>query len=261
MRICNLLFLFFLVFLHNSFANTSDNNKPESTIESNENGKFSFNQPTYFIFGLHDLKLQFSLKYKLTKSTPIYLGYSQAMFWSIYNESRPFKDINHMPEFFYRFLDEKDNSLKTLDMGYMHVSNGKGGIESRSLNKIFLRSNYLTTYNSHNLDFNLMVFSIYSVADTNKDIVDHMGYWDFKMVISDLIVYDNQRLDLEVRLFAGSKITDLSKGASQLGLIYHFASSYMNPAIYLQRFEGFAENLLEYNQRHSEYRLGLLLSY
>lgn len=265
MKSCNLFFLFFFIFIHNSFPSTGDNNnnnnKPESAPGTIVDRKISFNQPTYFIFGLNDLKLQLSLKSKMTKSTPLYWGFTQAMFWSIYNESRPIKDINHMPEVFYRFLDEKDNSLKTFEMGYMHVSNGKAGIESRSMDRVFLRSNYLSTYNSRNIDFNLMVFSIYSFADTNKDIVDHMGYWDLRIVIFDLIAHDNQSLDLELKLFAGSQITDLNKGGSQVGLIYHLASSSMNPALYLQRFEGFSENLLEYNQRHSEYRLGLLLSY
>ncbi|MBF0362353.1 MAG: phospholipase A [Oligoflexia bacterium] len=242
----------------------SDDNmdkKNESIVGLIMSEKFSLYQPNYFIIGLNDLKMQFSFKYRFARAIPLYLGFSQLMFWSIYDKSKPFKEINYLPEAFYRFLDKKNNTFKTLDMGYLHLSNGKKGIESKSVDRVYLRANYISKLNRHNLDFNLMTYYSYNIEETNKDIVEHIGYWDLKISVSNLIVYENQNLDLELRLFAGSKLIDLNNGAYQIGLIYNFASSNMNPAIYLQIFQGYAENLLDYNQRHKEYRLGLVLSY
>jgi phospholipase A1 len=251
------LFIFYISLV---WANDKPN-KVESLVGLNAYENFSLYQSNYFIFGRHDLKLQFSFKYRLAKSVPLYLGFTQKMFWYVYDRSKPFKDINYVPETFYRVLDKNTDAFKALDIGHMHTSNGKKELESRSLDRVYLRANYLTRFDRHNLDFTLMIFKIYNTENTNRNIEDHMGYWEFKMALTDLIVHKTQNIDLEVRLFAGKKITNLSQGASQIGLIYNIASVNMNPAIYLQRYVGYAENLLEYNQRHSEYRLGLLLSY
>jgi outer membrane phospholipase A len=235
--------------------------KVESLVGLNDYENFSLYQSNYFIFGKHDLAMQFSFKYRLARSVPFYLGFTQKMFWSIYEDSKPFKDINYIPETFYRILDKNTEAFKALDLGYMHLSNGKKEFESRSLDRVFVRANYFTRFDRHNLDFNLMVFKIFNNDNSNQDIERYLGYWDLKMALTNLIIYNTESMDFEIRLFAGSKITDLSKGASQIGLIYNFASLNMNPAIYLQRYNGYAQNLVEYSQFHSEYRLGFLLSY
>jgi phospholipase A1 len=91
----------------------------------NQNEKFTTYMPTYFIFGKHDLKLQFSFKYRLANSIPLYFGYGQLMFWNIYEKSMAFREINYIPEVFYRFLDQKDTIIKSIDVGHIHNSNGK----------------------------------------------------------------------------------------------------------------------------------------
>ncbi|MDO9184312.1 MAG: phospholipase A [Bacteriovorax sp.] len=235
--------------------------KNENIYGSKENEKLSLYQPTYFIFGLNDLKLQFSFKYRLAKSIPLYFGLTQTMFWNIYEESKPFHDINYFPEVFYRLIDKENDAFKTLDMGYLHSSNGKKGDESRSADRIFIRTNYLTKFGRHDLDFNLMLFTIYNLDNTNLDLLDHIGFWDLKIGITKIIVHQKQSLDLELRFFAGSKVIDFKNGAYQVGLIYNLASANINPAIYLQRYEGYAEHLLDYKKRHSETRFGFLFSY
>jgi outer membrane phospholipase A len=236
-------------------------NKKIESIAGTFNDKFSLYNPTYFIFGRNDLKLQFSFKYRLAKSVPVYFGFTQTMFWNIYDGSKPFKDINYMPEIFYRLFDEKSDAFRTLDFGYLHTSNGRKDADSRSLDRVFARGIYITKMNRHHLIFNLMVFNIYNEDPTNKDITKRMGYWDLKATVTRIFVHENQSMDLELRAFAGSQLYDINKGAIQTGLIYNFGSENINPAIYFQTFHGYAENLLDYNKSHSEYRLGFLLSY
>lgn len=260
-KIIKYIFLF-LIFTPAAFAGDYVSEiKNDTLYGTRANEKFSIYQPTYFIFGKDDLKLQFSFKYKLAKSIPLYFGLTQTMFWNIYDGSKPFKDINYFPETFYRFFDKKDNAFKTLDVGYMHSSNGKKDSDSRSVDRVFLRTNYLTHFKRHDLDFNLMLFNLYNPDPTNADIRDHLGFWDLKLSVTKLLIHEMQSLDLELRLFAGSKVFKLNQGAYQVGLNYNLGSANLNPSLYLQRYEGFAEHLLHYKQRHSEYRLGFLFAY
>src|SRR5690606_25866467 len=60
--------------------------------------RFSYHEPSYLVFGDDDLKLQYSFKYRLSRKLDLYLSYTQLMFWAIYDESKPFSDINYRPE-------------------------------------------------------------------------------------------------------------------------------------------------------------------
>ncbi len=228
---------------------------------SNNFDKMTIYEPTYFIFGEDDLKIQISFKYRLLRSLPLYFGFTQKMFWNIYTTSQPFYDINYSPEFFYRFLDKKQYEFRTLDLGVMHFSNGKDDLSSRSLNKVFVRTSYLTQIQEQKLDVTLAVFQILNSQRENPDIRRYMGYWDVTTTFLEVISSTNQSIDLEISLFAGSKVIDFKKGAYQLGVIYNFSLSNINPALYLQYYEGYLENLLDYDRKHSQLRLGFLLSY
>lgn len=234
--------------------------KLDSIFGANPNENFSFYKPTYFIFGPNDLKLQFSFKYRIAKSFPIYFAYTQQMFWNIYDGSKPFRDINYNPEFFYRLFEHADNSLRTIDIGYLHSSNGKKDQDSRSFDRFFLRGNYLTKLDRHYMEFNLMLYKIFN-DNENKLATRNYGYWDLTLAFLDLIVHEKQSLDLELRAFAGTRGYDFNKGGQQVGLIYNTGSDNFNPSIYLQRYSGYGETLLDFNQKKTEYRLGLMLSY
>lgn len=225
------------------------------------NEKFSFHKPSYAVFSDRDLKLQFSFKYRLAPSIPFYLAYTQLFFWKIYDESKPFAEVNYNPELFYRLYEKSEGSFKNLDMGWMHLSNGKDKLDTRSLDKIFLRSTYLTKFKRHNLDFNLTVYEIYNEDETNEDIVNHLGYWELNTFMSNLIRAESGQLGFEGRLYAGSKVFDLDQGGYQLGFIFFLNSSNFNPSIYLQRFEGYGESLQSYNKKRALWRLGLNLTF
>jgi phospholipase A1 len=222
---------------------------------------FSYHRPTYFIFGKDDLKLQFSGKYRLAKSINLYFAYTQTMFWNIYDDSKPFRDTSYGPEVFYRLVDKENNFLTALDVGYLHLSNGKGGTDSRSLDRIFVRANAMTKWRRHFIGAALQIQQIYNEDKTNADIDDYMGYWDLTLFFTNIINNEKQSLDLEVRFFAGKKGYNLDKGGRQIGLIYDFNSDNFNPSIYLQYYGGYAETLLEYNKKVENYRLGLMLSF
>jgi len=261
-----IFFLFLLLFHVTSIEQIQaqdkiSNQTVQSVLGNPQSQKFSLHNPNYFIAGDDDLKLQFSFKYRLSRRIPFYFAYSQLMLWDIYNESKPIKDVNFKPEIFYRLLSSESDTLKTLDMGIFHNSNGKLGFESRSLNRIFFRANYFTNYKKHDIDANLMIFKTYSKDDFNSDIVKYSGYWELLIYFSNLITNEEQSLNLEFKINAGEEVFDFHNGSYQVGLIYNFHSPSFNPSIYLQYFEGYNESLISYNQKSSEYRLGLLLTF
>lgn len=220
-----------------------------------------YHRPTYLIFGKDDLKLQFSFKYRIAKNLNLYFAHTQTMFWNIYDESKPFYDISFNPELFYRVIDNRYDFFRSVDMGYMHLSNGKGGNDSRSMDRVFLRSNILTEYKEHLIGANIMLYKLYNFDRGNKDIQKYMGYWDVTFFISNILKHEKQSLDLELRLFSGSKILKPSQGAYQVGLIYDFNSDNFNPMIYLQYYKGYVENVLSYYKKTEQLRLGLLLTF
>jgi phospholipase A1 len=221
--------------------------------------KFSLYRPSYFIFGKENLKMQFSGKYRVAKSYNLYLGYTQTMFWNIYDNSAPFDDINYSPEIFYRLVEGDDKFIRSVDLGFQHKSNGEDGDRSRSMNSLFLKTNFASKINRHSILGELKLQNIYNKAESNKNIVRHMGYWELKLIFTHLLVHNTQRLDIEYLFFAGKSVVDFGKGGRELGLVYRLGSENFNPAFYLQYYSGYAETLLHYDQKISQVRLGLLL--
>lgn len=238
-------------------------NRPEvqGVFLTNAAEKFSFHQPTYFIGGKDDLKLQFSFKYRMARKVPLYFAYSQLMFWDFYDDSSPFRDSNYRPELFYRFLEHESSFVSSLDAGYMHLSNGRDEADSRSLERIFLRSNMLFKFAERQLGFIFTGQYLFDEDKTNKDIVNYIGNWEAIIYLSKLFSFESSYTDLEIRTYAGSSVYNIDQGAVQVGLIHRFVTDEFNPAIYLQYFEGYAEDLLFYNRKRSRIRLGLMLSF
>ena len=226
----------------------------------NKNQKFSYHSTNYFVFGDDDLKIQLGFKYRLARTFSFYVAYSQLMFWDIYDESKPFEDVNYKPELFYRFLEGGSKVFQSIDVGYLHTSNGQSGETSRSLDRLMVRSNFASKINRHSITGTFMLYGIYNEDVTNEDIVNHLGYWEANVFLTDIIRIQEQQIDFELKTYAGSEVVNFDQGAYQLGLIYRVGSDNFNPAIYLQRFEGYSENLLNYNKRSTEWRLGLMLT-
>ena len=253
----------FTIFLSDSaFASIDKIEQETKSVFGNiANNKFTYHEPTYFIFGKNDLKLQFSGKYRLAKTFDLYFGYTQTMFWSIYTTSQTFTDINYNPEIFYRLVDNKFKFLQSLDFGFMHSSNGKDGPASRSVNRIYARANLATKQGRHSIIGDFKFYNIVSHEENNADIRKYLGYWDFTVAFTHLIVHNGERLDFEIRTFAGDKILNINRGGKSFGFIYHLESERFNPQFYVQYYTGYAENLLNYNKTSDQFRAGLLLSY
>lgn len=235
------------------------NNEIESPYGLSSKSKFSFYNPTYMILSDEDIKAQLSGKYRFAKSHNIYMAYTQLMFWNIYEESKPFKDIIFNPEAFYRLIEKEFLTIQSVDFGYSHHSNGKDLLQSRSLDKIYLKINSQTMIYKRNILTELQLYYIRNMDDNNYDIREHLGFWDIHFYIKDIFQHHQKKIDFEFKIFAGNKIINFDKGARVIGLIYQSGSLNFNPSIYLQYYSGYTESLLGYQDRVDNIRIGLIL--
>jgi outer membrane phospholipase A len=62
------------------------------------------------------------------------------MFWDVGAESSPFRNIDYLPELFYLAppVVLKDGLAVSGQIGVRHRSNGRAGLQSRSLNSIYV---------------------------------------------------------------------------------------------------------------------------
>ena len=255
-------FIALLLILHPFFikAQVSERAVTEEII-GNQLKKLSYHEAMYIIGGDDDLKLQFSFKYRLSQEWNVYLAFTQLMFWDVYEDSKPFRDVNYRPEFFYRFYEKDNDFLRSLDIGYVHFSNGRDELYSRSVERFILRSSIASRIGRNILGGTFTIQHLFDEDITNRDIKNYLGFWDLKLFLRDFVIFDKHRLDLTFDVHAGSKIIDFDKGAYQLGLLYKFTNSSFNPAIYLQRFEGYGESLLTYNKKRVEHRIGIMMMF
>lgn len=102
--------------------------------------------------GHHDFELQFQLSQKvlLTEGTiaghgSLYLAYTNRSYWQAYSRARsaPFRETNHEPELILSFdsdLSWLGVQLTSWQIIFNHQSNGRGGSDSRSWNRIMLNT-------------------------------------------------------------------------------------------------------------------------
>jgi outer membrane phospholipase A len=214
---------------------------------------FSAYKPTYAIFGSSDMKMQFSGKYQLMSHQKIVLSYTQLMFWNIYEKSKPFRDINFNPEIFYQ--------TDSWNAGYSHLSNGKSGNDSRSLDRVFFKWKKDFSLKERVAKVEVRLFYLGNLEEKNNDILENMGFWDATLHVDDLFHLEIVRVSGELKIFCGKKGYDLNHGATAVGVVIKNLSLSFEPALYLQYYSGYGEALLNYNERVDSVRAGFLLEF
>ena len=240
--------------------------------------RFSAHEPIYFLAGPSEpeAKFQISLKYQLFNPegtlvrqhpwlSDLYLAYSQTSFWDLgESNSSPFFDSSYRPEALYQVESPGatwlGQSRFDFQAGVRHESNGRSGLESRSLNIAYLRPIFTWgddgTHGSR--DFFIAVaprlWAYAGDLDDNEDIYQYRGYGDLKVIVGW-----RGGLQLSAMARIGN---DFDRGALQLDLTYPLrALSSKNVDLYLdaQLFTGYGESLLEYDQSETNFRIGVAL--
>ena len=242
-----------------SSENTLNEGPIGKILLSKGNDRLSYFQPIYFLGGNKDLKLQFSFKYRIFNKHTLFFGFTQTMFWNIYEESIPFRDITFNPELFYRFLVEK-NSILAFDIGYSHASNGKAGNESRSMDQAFFRLNtrVLPLLGMKTILI-ARVFYPVRVGKESPDIRKFVGFWKLTGGILDLISFgEDYSINLLFSVFAGDKAYNLDRGGHEINLILGTRGLSFSPNFFIQYYGGYLEDQLNFDESVNQVRAGFI---
>ncbi|MFO7714774.1 phospholipase A [Desulfosarcina sp.] len=230
----------------------------------------SVHEPMYFLLGvdpgLDQSKFQFSFKYRLfsyqgylTEKAPwvtgFHLGYTQRSVWNLKRDSEPFEDTSYMPEAFY-LLPKIDLNVAAISAfgiqgGFQHESNGKGGSDSRSTNYLYIKPIMgIHLVGPYHMKIAPKFYTYVENEDENNaDLADYRGYLDLAVGIMD-----PEGVGLNTHLWWARKGPSV-----QLDLTYpmtRLLGKNLNFYLQAQYYSGYAETLINYNQRHDAFRLG-----
>lgn len=249
-------------------VNTVEKEKLEadSIRRALDNGPyFTLYKDNYFIAGTtiggkptatnSDVKFQVSIAQRLTKSTLpfntyLYLFYTQKCMWNVFENSMPMRDFNFNPGIgLAKHLFVKNRYVGKVTLMIEHESNGRDGIESRSWNKVSLASNIF-------IDPNFMVHGKVWIpiidGQNNQDILYYSGIYQ----VGTTFTTPNKRF--------GFALTMVKRKGWNLKYNTIWEVNYRlfkdeNQFLFLQYYNGYGENLLDYNQYHSRLRIGLVI--
>ncbi len=252
--------------------------EPQEAGELSEPGRFFKEhvfgyEPFYFIAGLEspNAKFQVSFKYRvlnvagaLAKKAPalagLHLAYTQTSLWDWNSESRPFYDSSYKPELLYSWdelVGGKPGGWFRCDLqgGVQHESNGKSGVDSRSLNIAYLRPTFVFGRDDY-LQFTLIprVWTYVTSLSENPDLEDYRGYGDLRAVLG-------WQRGLQISAL-GRIGDDGDHGSLQFDVTYPMMRRFRGSfSLYLhaQYFTGYGESLLGYRERSSVFRAGISL--
>jgi phospholipase A1 len=225
---------------------------------------FGLYKDSYFIIGAPlnrkttrhtaDVKFQLSVLQRITKSklpfkTYLYLQYTQQAFWNILENALPIRDINFNPGLgIGRLIVHQGRYIgKAYVMGE-HESNGRYTNYSRSWNKITVGAAIRL-----NTNFDVQFKAWYPMIDGrhNKDILNYNGLFQ----VGGNYLTDNRKFN------TGLILTKRKSGLSfntQLELSWKFGRN-SSQYFFLQYYNGYGENLLEYKEYHNNIRFGFII--
>lgn len=211
-----------------------------------------------------EAKFQLSIKLALadsvlTRRDRVHFGFTALSFWQAYNHgvSAPFRETDYEPELFWTTPLEwgplgLDAGLFTL--GVNHQSNGRGGSQSRSWNRVYAK----LQFEKDDLVVGLTPWwripedekddPLDATGDDNPDIEKYMGHFE----LTTAYRRGAHTWSIMVRRNTGS-----DKGAVQLDWSFPLWRDLRG---YAQYFNGYGESLIDYNARIERVGVGILLT-
>lgn len=232
---------------------------PESP-EDEEDNHLLRHHPFYVAYGRPLSKIQMSFKAPVVRKVPLYFGFTTFTFWALGEESKPFRDVTYNPELFYRWSRQEWSLLNSIDFGlWGHTSNGKQGEDSRSYEQSYVRFNWLREGTRWVTRFGLQLSYLHQLDYPNHDITEYISPLSFS--ISFMQRFDSwvDRSEIALQASPGGKLaTRWGRGGYQLSWSFRPGRLELVRALYLQYYYGHAETLLNYEEKVSEFRAGLI---
>lgn len=186
----------------------------------------------------------------------IYGAYTNRSFWQVYNSelSSPFRETDHEPEIWAQFTPTWEIfGFKNLanSVGFVHQSNGKGGVISRSWNRVY--ANFVFAKGNFAIGFKPWIrLSEDASNDDNPDITDYLGHYELRAGYkwNEQVFSMMSRNNLE---------SGFDRGAFEFGWSFPLWK-YPYLKGYIQYFRGYGESLIDYNHRVSRIGIGVSLT-
>ncbi len=202
-----------------------------------------------------DVKFQISFRQRLTKSilpfhSHLFLSYSQKAMWNIFEESLPFHDLNFNPGIGIQgLIIHKGKLVGNATILLEHESNGRDGEASRSWNKVSFAGSLF-------IDRRLMVHAKTWIpiidGQQNKDILKYSGIFQ----AGAQFISENKRWVADVTFVKRKGWNWNFNTIINVGFRIREKD---NQFIMLHFYDGYGENMLDYNKYHCRVRLGLLI--
>lgn len=232
---------------------------PQRPSPGEERAALTVNEPMYFVVGSRGdtrARFQFSLKYRIFADDGVVVdwvpwlrnlnfGYTQTALWNLSEESEPFEDISFRPGFFWDLRPDRGGLVPdALRFGYEHESNGEDGLDSRSLDTLFVQPGWDWQVFGRKLTFAPKAYAYIDRDEQNRDIADFRGYADV------ILRYGSEEGLLGQVLFRQGG--DPDRQTWQLDLSYPIRRPIFARTggyLYLQVFEGYGESLSTFNEK------------
>ncbi len=206
-----------------------------------------------------EAKMQISFKTKIAEDlfktrADLWFGYTQVSHWQVYNNqmSAPFRNTDYEPEVFITQPVKADlpfgGQLRMLGIGLNHQSNGQSDPWSRSWNRLIAQAGM----EWGNLTVMPRVWYRFSEKrddDDNPDITDYMGHGE---IVFDYRLKNNHSIGATTRFNPKS-----GKGGLQLEYAFPINKRLRG---FVQMYNGYGMNLLDYNHRHRSIGVGVMLN-
>lgn len=211
---------------------------------------------------LSEIKFQISQKAKVFNPVSIhFLGFTGFRLWGAYTQqsnwqafnrgnSSPFRETNYEPELILTFNTGNEYGMKLLNFGYVHQSNGRESLNSRSWNRMYLQGGWETDTLSLLLRGWWRLPEI-DTLDDNSDIEEYVGRGEVKLRWEPLD--GSQVVDLTLR---NNFSSNPNRGFLQLDWATPVNVS-KSTKLYIQLTSGYGESLIDYNFPQTTLGLGV----
>lgn len=206
----------------------------------------------------HDeVKFQLSLAFPLWRgilgeNSVLGASYTQKSWWQLSNRSAssPFRETDYEPQVFLGWATDYSLggwTLRDVETGVNHQSNGRSDPTSRSWNRVYAR------LMAENGNFLAEIKPWYRIpeganSDDNPDITKYMGYYRTRL---------GYKLGDNIFSVEGNYNWNSGYGGATLGWSYPITE---HVRFYTQVFSGYGESLIDYNHRQTRLGVGVTLN-
>jgi phospholipase A1 len=208
-----------------------------------------------------EVKFQVSIKSRLSHSIfgqegGFYAAYTQMSWWQAYNSdsSAPFRETNYEPEFWGSWdtdLEVGGWALRNVDLGFVHQSNGRSALASRSWNRFY------ALFVIEKGPYYITVKPWYRIKedednDDNPNIDDYLGYGE----LTGRYQFANQQ---SVTVMVRNNLqTGDNNGGVQIDYTFPLPINHIKG--HIQYYNGYGESLLDYDNYTNRLSVGIMLT-